>query len=267
MSRKAQIGFASFGLSALWGAAFFGAFVAGRLGQHPSVPAALVVIGCFCAATSGLLVTLACFPGLGECLRPVGQVAAVGAALQTVAILWTTLPALDRVLNLFQEFGLSNALLLPSMVALLASGILYFARWVSGQASRHRFEPMGAVQSVFLMLRRQHRLLGWLGLGLCGAHSVYYLVLPGPTVEQWSGIAATTLLVVLGFEGLITEYGRRIRIWIHRILAIAFTVAMAIHWQPTIPAATVLLLGVAAAGFLHLKLVSGLARMAGGASR
>lgn len=262
MARRAQIGVTSFALTLVWAGLFAAAFVTGRFGQHPTPATAVAAIGWCLVAASGLMVTLACFPAFAELVRPVAQLAAVGATLETVAILFAILPARDRVLDMFQEFGFSNFLLLPSMLVLLASGALYFVRWFSGLSSKTRFEPQGAVQSVFLLFRRHHRLLGWLGLALAGAHSVYYLFLPGPTVEQWSGIAATTLLVILGLEGLITDYGTTVRLWTHRILAILFAAAMAIHWQPLLASATAISAALIVGAFLHLKLISGLARAA-----
>ncbi len=252
----------SFAATLLWSVAFVQVFVGGRIGQHPTLPVALAVSGSFCVAISGMLVTLACFPGLAELLRPVGQLTAIGATLETLAVLGTTLPANDRVLNLFEELGFSNFLLLPSMLALVASGALVFTRWFSNLASRRRFEPLGTVQSLFLLFRRHHRLLGWLGLALAGAHSVYYLFIPGPTVAQWTGIVATALLAALGLLGLVTSYSTVVRLWAHRILAIALAATLALHWQPFLPATAVLLLALSAAGLGHLKLISVLARLA-----
>jgi hypothetical protein len=120
---------------------------------------------------------------------------------------------------------------------------------------------MGAVQSAFLLFRRHHRLLGWVGLAFAGAHSVYFLLLPGATFVQWTGIAATALLIVVGLIGLITTYNTFIRLWAHRIVAILVIVALGLHWFPFVPAATALLVGLCIAGVLHLKLVSGLARL------
>src|SRR4029077_7862120 len=181
-------------------------FIAGKIGQHPSTPVALAASGAFCAAVSGLLLTLACFPGLAECLRPVAQVAAVGASLDAAALLWAELPWNDRIPDVLNDLEFSNFLLLPSMIALLASGVLFFARWFSNQASRTRFEPMGAVQSTFLLFRRHHRLLGWLALAFAWAHSVYFVLFPGATFVQWTGYAATALLGAVGLVGLITTY-------------------------------------------------------------
>jgi hypothetical protein len=207
------------------------------------------------------MLTLASFPGLAEILRPVAQVAAVGATLDTAAVLWAELPWNERIPDVLNDLEFSNFLLLPSMIALLASSVLFFTRWFSNQASRTRFEPMGALQSVFLLFRRQHRLLGWLALAFAGAHSVYFLLFPGSTFVQWTGIAATALLGVLGLIGLITTYNTFIRLWTHRIIAILVIAAVALHWLPFLPAATALLIGLCIAGLLHLKLVSGLVRL------
>lgn len=261
MSRRTQIGGVSFLLTLVWAAGLFAAFVGGRIGQHPSAPITLAATGAFCAAVSGLLLTLACFPGLAECLRPVAQVAAVGASLDAAAVLWAELPWNNRIPDVLNDLEFSNFLVLPSMVALLASSVLFFTRWFSNQASRTRFEPMGAVQSTFLLFRRHHRLLGWLALAFAGAHSVYFLLLPGATFAQWTGIAATALLVIVGLIGLITSYNTFIRLWTHRIVAILVIVAVALHWLPFLPAATTLLVGLCFAGLIHLKLISGLARL------
>ena len=261
MSRRTQIGIASFLLTLLWALGLVVAFVGGKVGQHPSAPIALAATGAVCAVASGLLLTLACFPGLAEILRPVAQIAAVGATLDAAAVLWSELPWNDRVPDVLNDLEFSNFLLLPSMIALLASSVLFFSRWFSNQASRTRFEPMGAVQSLFLLFRRHHRLLGWVALAFAGAHSVYFLMLPGATFAQWTGIAATALLIVIGLLGLITNYNTFLRLWAHRIIAILVVIAVALHWFPFLPAATIFLVGVCLAGLLHLKLVSGLVRL------
>lgn len=264
MSRRTEIGVVSFALTLVWGLALLAAFVGGKIGQHPSPPVALALVGALCAALSGLMLTLACFPGLAEILRPVAQVAAVGATLDAAAVTWAELPWNERIPDVLNDLEFSNFLLLPSMLALIASSVLFFTRWFSNQASRTRFEPMGAVQSLFLLFRRHHRLLGWVALAFAGAHSVYFLLFPGATFVQWSGIAATALMVLVGLVGLITSYNTFIRLWAHRIVAILLIVAVALHWLPFLPAATVFLIGVCLAGIIHLKLVSGLARLSRG---
>jgi hypothetical protein len=120
---------------------------------------------------------------------------------------------------------------------------------------------MGAVQSMFLLFRRQHRLLGWVALAFAAAHSIYFLLFPGATFVQWTGIAATALLIVVGLLGLITTYNTFIRLWTHRIVAILVIVALALHWLPFLPASTVFLAGLCLAGVVHLKLVSSLIRL------
>jgi hypothetical protein len=116
------------------------------------------------------------------------------------------------------------------------------------------------VQSLFLLFRRHHRLLGWVALAFAGAHSVYFLMLPGATFAQWTGIAATALLIVIGLLGLITNYNTFLRLWAHRIIAVLVIVAVALHWFPFLPAASIFLVGLCVAGLLHLKLVSSLIR-------
>lgn len=261
MSRRSQIGVTSFLLSLIWGVGLYAAFVGGRIGQHPNAPIALAITGAFCAAVSGLMLTLACFPGFAEILRPVAQVAAVGASLDAAAVVWSELPWNDRIPDVLNDLEFSNFLLLPSMVALLASAVLFFTRWFSNQASRTRFEPMGAVQSIFLLFRRHHRLLGWVGLAFAAAHSAYFVMLPGATFAQWTGIAATAVLILVGLVGLITTYNTFLRLWAHRILAILLVVALALHWFPFLPAATIFLVGLCVAGLVHLKLVSRLVRL------
>jgi hypothetical protein len=262
VKRRTEIGLASLVLTLLWLAALYAVFVGGKVGQHPSLGVTLALSGALCAVLSGVLLTLACFPGLGECLRAVAQVAAVGATLEAAAVAWTGLIS-DKVPDLLNELEFSNFLLLPSMVALLASSVLYFARFFSGRASRSRFEPQGGMQSIFLSLRRQHRLLGWIGLAFAGAHSVYYLIIPGQTLPQWTGIAATALLGVGGLLGLITTYNTFWRLWIHRIIGVLVMVALTLHWGPFLPTAVIFLLAVCVAGLVHLKVVSGLVRLAG----
>jgi hypothetical protein len=253
-------------LTLVWAVGLCAAVVGGRIGQHPSTGVALAAAGAFCAAVSGLLLTLACFPGFAELLRPVAQLAAVGASLDAAAVLWAELPWNDRIPDVLNDLEFSNFLLLPSMIALLASSVLFFTRWFSNQASRRRFQPMGTVQSTFLLFRRHHRLLGWVALAFAGAHSVYFLLLPGATFAQWTGIAATALLIVVGLIGLITTYNTFLRLWAHRIIAILVIVAVALHWFPFLPSATGLLIGLCVAGVIHLKLVSILARLSSGQS-
>jgi hypothetical protein len=261
LSRRTQIGLLSFLLTLVWAGGLFAAFVGGRIGQHPTVPIALAAAGAFCAAVSGLMLTLACFPGLAECLRPVGQVAAVGATLDAAAVLWAELPWNERVPDVLNDLEFSNFLLLPSMIALIAASVLFFVRWFSNQASRTRFEPMGGVQSLFLLFRRHHRLMGWLALAFAAPHSVYFLLFPGHTFVQWTGIAATALLIPLGLLGLITSYNTFWRLWTHRIIAILMVIATALHWFQFLPAATVLFIGLSIAGVINLKLVSQLTRL------
>jgi len=258
VSRRTQIGTASFLLTCLWAIGLYEAFVGARVGQHPSWPVALAAAGALCAVCSGILLTLACVPGLLEILRLVAQVAALGACLDAAAVGWSELPWNDRIPDVLNDLEFSNFLLLPSMIALLASSVLFFSRWFSNQASRTRFEPMGAVQSLFIVLRRHHRLLGWLALAFAAAHSVYFLLFPGATFVQWTGIAATALLAVGGLLGLITSYNTFWRLWIHRTIAILMVGALALHWYPFLPAATLFLLGLCVAGLAHLKLVSSL---------
>jgi hypothetical protein len=261
VSRRTQIGTASFLLTLLWAVGLFVAFVGARVGQHPSPAVALASAGALCAVCSGLLLTLACYPGMLEILRVVAQVAAVGAVLDALAVGWSELPWNDRIPDVLNDLEFSNFLLLPSMIALLASSVLFFSRWFSNQASRTRFEPMGSLQSLFLILRRQHRLLGWLALAFAAAHSVYFLLFPGATFVQWTGIAATALLALGGLLGLITSYNTFWRLWTHRVIAILVIAALALHWFPFLPAATLFLVGVSAAGLVHLKLVSSLVRL------
>jgi hypothetical protein len=252
---------ASFLLTLLWAAGLYVAFVGARVGQHPSPAVALAAAGALCAVCSGLLLTLACYPGLLEIVRVVAQVAAIGACLDAAAVGWSELPWNDRIPDVLNDLEFSNFLLLPSMIALLASSVLFFSRWLSNQASRTRFEPMGSVQSLFLILRRHHRLLGWLALAFAAAHSVYFLLFPGATFVQWTGIAATALLGLGGLLGLITSYGTFWRLWTHRIIAVLMVAALALHWFPFLPAASLFLVGVTVAGLAHLKLVSSLVRL------
>src|SRR5262245_30835334 len=112
MSRRTQIGAMSFVLTLVWAVALFAAVVGGKVGQHPSTPIAFATSGAFCAAVSGLLLTLACFPGLAECLRPVAQLASVGATLDAAALLWAELPWNNRVPDVLNDLEFSNFLLL-----------------------------------------------------------------------------------------------------------------------------------------------------------
>src|SRR6185295_7064057 len=121
MRRRAQVGLASLCLTLLWLAGLYAVFVGGKVGQHPSMAMTLALAGAVCGVLSGILLTRACFPGLGEYLRAVAQVAAVGACLEAAAVVWSGLPMNDRIPDLLHELEFSNFLLLPSMIALLAS--------------------------------------------------------------------------------------------------------------------------------------------------
>ena len=261
MSRRAQIGLVAFVLTLVWAVGLFVAFVTGKVGQHPSPQVALATSGAFFAAASGIMLVLASFPGLAECLRPVAQVAAIGATLDAAAVFWAEQAWNERTPDVLNDLEFSNFLLLPSMVALLAASVLFFVRWFSNQASRTRFEPMGGVQGLFLLYRRHHRLLGWVALAFAAPHSVYFLIFPGHTFVQWTGIFATALLGIGGLVGLITSYTTFWRLWSHRIIAIATIAATGLHWYPVVPAATVFFLALCFAGLVNLKLVTVLARL------
>ena len=261
VNRKLRTGAFSLLLTMVWAVGLCLLMVRGWVGLQPSPPNGLALAGIVCAVVSGLLLTLACFPSLAECLRPVAQVAAVGAALDTAALVWNQLPATTRIPDILSGLEYSDALLLPSMIALVASSVLFLTRWFSSQASRSRFQPLGALQANFLVFHRHHRLLGWLALALAGAHSVYFLLRPGADFEQWTGIAATALLGAVGLIGLVTSYKTFIRLWAHRIVATLVIVALALHWSPFIPTATAVLVGLSAAGLIHLKAISVLAAL------
>src|SRR5437868_11458044 len=109
---------------------------------------------------------------------------------------------------------------------------------------------MGGVQSLFLLFRRHHRLMGWIALAFAAPHSVYFLLFPGHTFVQWTGIAATALLIPLGLLGLITSYNTFWRLWTHRGIAILMIGATGLHWFTFIPAVTVLFAGVCLAGLI-----------------
>src|SRR5207253_5585656 len=160
------------------------------------------------------------------------QIAGVGATLEAIALVWSELPGNSRVPDVLNDLEFSNFLLLPSMLALAGSGVLFFTRFSSNQASRTRFEPIGAVQALFLLLRGQHRLLGWVALAFAAAHSVYFLLFPGHLFVQWTGIVATALLALLGLIGLLTSYQTHWRLWTHRMLAIALVSVLCLHWLP-----------------------------------
>src|SRR5713226_7904333 len=80
VSRRTQIGVLSFLLTLVWAVALFAAFVGGKIGQHPSLTVGLATTGAFCAAASGVLLTLACFPGLAGLKRPYAFAAAAIAS-------------------------------------------------------------------------------------------------------------------------------------------------------------------------------------------
>jgi hypothetical protein len=256
-------------LSGLWAAGLFGAAVWVMAGRGRA-PLELIAVGCLIAGAGCTMLALAFFPRLVQELRALGWLVVGFGCLLAVAVLCSLTGWPPQQLRWFanasEALNDSNVALDLSLVTLTCSSALILTRLLSNQASRTHFEPFGAVQAVFLMFWRQHRLIGWLALALAAAHSVYFLILPRTFQEQWTGIAAIVVLGVLGLVGLVTSYRARLALWIHRGIAVAFGVALTLHWPPILylEAGALLLIGVTA--LLNLKLASAIVRTLVGAA-
>src|SRR5262249_5704752 len=153
-------------------------------------------------------------------LRIPGWACVAGACGLALGVVWSSWELPPDQLQLFatpsDARDASNVAIYWSLIMLTASISLITTRLLSNQASRHDFRPPGVVQAIFLLFWRQHRLVGWLGLSLAAAHSVYFLRYPRTFQEQWTGIAAFAVLGLLGLVGLFTSYRATLALWVHR---------------------------------------------------
>lgn len=203
------------------------------------------------------MLALAFFPPLVQRLRLLGWAAVAGGALLALAILWSTGHGLPGPLGLLGKAGdaklAANLAVGMSLVMMTCSVGLIVSRLLSREASRRKFRPAGAVQAVFALFWRQHKLVGWMALALAGAHSVYFLLHPRTMEEQWTGVGAIALLGMLGVVGLVTSYRARAALWVHRGIALALGVVLTLHWPPLLGIEVAALVGIGVMALVNLK--------------
>lgn len=227
-------------------------------------PLAFLALACLVGTTGCALLAFAMFPRFVHALRPLGWLVVAAASLLALSVLWSTWQLPPEQLQWFSNPGdardPTNLAVAGSLIALTGSISLIATRLLSHQASRRRFQPVGVVQSIFLLFWRQHRLVGWMALALAAAHSVYYLLYPRTFDEQWTGIAAFGLLALLGGVGLVTSYRARLALWIHRGIAAVLAVVLTLHWPPVLYLEAGALIVLAITALVNLKLATALAR-------
>lgn len=254
-----DLGFACVAIGCVWTVA--AALVASQLTQNRGrSPAAFAVLACLVGTIGCAMLALAFFPRVARALRIVGWLSVAGGAVLALAIACSVWQLPPEQLQWFggpaEARDPSEVAVTWSLVMLTCSISLIATRLLSNQASRYRFRPFGAIQAIFLLFWRQHRLVGWMALALSAAHSVYFLRYPRTFEEQWTGIAAIGLLGVLGLVGLLTSYRRKFALWTHRGIAVALAVVLTLHWPPLLYAEVGGLLVLALTALLNLKVAA-----------
>jgi hypothetical protein len=263
-----DLGFACVVLGCLWAVA--AALVATQTGiGRGRSPAAFGVMACLLGTIGCAMLTLALFPRMVRWLRVAGWLSVAGGCVLALATAWSAWDLPPEQLQWFdgpvQAHDASDLAVTWSLIMLTCSVGLIATRLLSNLASRHAFRPRGAVQAVFLLFWRQHRLVGWMALALSAAHSVYFLCFPRDLHEQWTGIVAFALLGLLGLVGLVTSYRKRTALWVHRGIAIALAVVLTMHWPPLLYVETGALLVLAITAVVNLKLAAALVAWVAGA--
>ncbi len=230
------------------------------MGTRGRSPLQLVALACLVGTIGCALLAFALFPRFVNALRILGWLTVGGASLLAAAVVWSTWQLPPEQLQVFatpsDARDASNVAVYWSLIMLTCSISLITARLVSNQASRHRFQPVGVVQAVFLLFWRQHRLVGWMALALAAAHGVYFLLYPRTFQEQWTGIVAFVLLGLLGLVGLVTSYRRKLALWVHRAIAALLAVILTMHWPPILYLEAGALLFLAITALVNLKLAT-----------
>jgi hypothetical protein len=254
---RSDLGFASMLLACGWTVAA----VAAATQMAPSRGRSLLtfaVLACLVGTTGCTMLALAFFPSFTQRLRVVGWLTVAAASLLAVATICSVWQLPPEQLQWFDNPGdardTSGRAVDWSLVMLTCSICLIATRLLSNQASRVRFSPHGAVQSIFLLFWRQHRLVGWMALALSAAHSVYFLRYPRSFEEQWTGIASFGLLGLLGAVGLITSYRRKPMLLVHRGIAAVLAVILTLHWPPLLYVEAAALLILVLTALVNLKL-------------
>ena len=259
MIKKADLGFACVVLGSIWTAAAVVLIVQAGPSRSRSIQTVLA-LPCLVGSVGCAMLAFACFPRFVQRLRIVGWFTVLAASLLALDIAWSIWQLPPDEVQLFvtpsDARDASNVTVALSLIMLTCSISLISARLVSNQASRHHFQPAGAVQALFSLFWRQHKLVGWMALALSAAHSVYFLRYPRGLEEQWTGIVAFGLLGLLGVVGLFTSYRTRVALWVHRAIAAVLAVVLTLHWPPIVyaEAGALVVLGVTA--LINLKLAT-----------
>jgi hypothetical protein len=254
---KSDLGLAAIILGCVWTAAAFLVMIQAGPGRGRSLQT-LLALACLVGTVSCAMLALAFFPGFVKRLRIAGWVTVIAAIALAVAVIWSAWELPPEELQWFANPGdareSENLAVNGSLVMLACSLSLITARLISNQASQHHFQPIGAVQAVFLLFWRQHKLVGWMALSLAVAHSAYFLRFPRDLEEQWTGIVALVLLGLLGLVGLFTSYRTRLALWSHRVIAVLLAVVLTLHWPPILYVEVGALLVLSVLTLLNLRL-------------
>jgi hypothetical protein len=256
---KSDLGFACVILGCVWTTAAVVLLVQAGPQRGRSVQM-LIALACLVGTIGCAMLAFAFFPRFVQHLRALGWLTVLAGIGLTLAVIWSGWELPPEQLQWFPNPGdardPSNLAVAASLIMLTCSISLITARLISNQASRHRFEPAGAVQAIFLMFWRQHKLVGWMALALSAAHSAYYLRYPRAFEEQWTGIVAFVLLGLLGVVGLMTSYRTTLALWVHRGIAALLAIVLTLHWPPILyaEAGALVVLGITA--IVNLKLAA-----------
>jgi hypothetical protein len=256
---KSDLGFACVILGCVWTTAAVVLLVQAGPGRGRSVQM-LIALACLVGTIGCAMLAFAFFPRFVQQLRVLGWLSVTAGAGLALAVTWSAWELPPDQLQWFPNPGdardPSNLAVAGSLIMLTCSISLITARLVSNQASQHRFQPAGAVQAIFLMFWRQHKLVGWMALALSAAHSVYFLRYPRAFEEQWTGIVAFLLLGMLGGGGLLTSYRSRVALWVHRGIAALLAIVLTLHWPPILYAEAGALVVLALTAVVNLKLAT-----------
>ncbi len=226
MSRQAA---AAVGLTLLWLVAALVPIQTGWFRQ--SALSVFVELGLVGGCLVGALFVLALLPGLAGALRTVGWLVVVAGVATTASIaldwlepIWPYLQAGDRVSQLRFSSAETDLTPLFAIGSICLIGTRFVYRWTKAR-------PAIAAQTraLFLLVWRQHDVVGWMLVALAGGHSLYFLVFPRSGWIQWTGIAAFAALLGLAGIGLVNKYGRRLRYWSHVVLAALFVALFVLH--------------------------------------
>jgi hypothetical protein len=254
---KGDLGFASMIVGCLWTVAAVVLIVQAGSDRERS-PQVLVAMACLVGTIGCGMLAFAFFPRFVNRLRILGWLSVIAATALALEVVWSAWELPPDQLQWFANPGesrdASNLAVEASLIMLTCSISLITTRLISNQASRHQFQPPGAVQAIFLMFWRQHQLVGWMALALSVAHSAYFLRYPRTFEEQWTGIVAFILLGLLGLVGVFTSYRTRLKLWTHRAIAALLAVILTLHWPPIVYLEAGALVVLCVTALVNLKL-------------